>query len=218
MPKISVLFLSQQRLLKEVFARIFKDSDFEYLPPVSDTSEARRSILAFDPDVVIVDLNPSLFGLRVADELLQACPTCRILALSSYFDPIGTAQLEFAGVQGVLSKDIGIDDLFWAVRETHEGRKVFWQGSAVDTITKISQPGTTRALTDREAQVLELIAQGLANKQVAAELGISIKTVEKHRQSVMTKLHAHETAGLSWRAFCMGVGHPADAFQVSTGS
>jgi DNA-binding NarL/FixJ family response regulator len=202
---MTVLFFSQQRLVRESLERALGNvPDLSFLPPVSETVQAIESVLKFKPEVILLDLNPSLFGIRVARELREACPECRILVLSSHADAIATTQLALAGVQGVLSKDIGLDDLVWAIREVGLGKTVVCENG--NCVSKDGPAANgARSLTVREAQVLELVANGLANKQVAAELGISIKTVEKHRQRVMTKLHAHETAGLSWRAFCLGV-------------
>jgi len=205
---VKVLFLSQQRLLRESLEEVLGKADgIEFLPPVDDVIEAAHSIALFHPDVVLIDLNPALF--RVVKELQQACPRSPILVLSSYADRITQTQLALAGVQGFLSKDIGIDELRWAIREAHLGNTIFREGNNYVGKNALSTIPHSRGLTAREAEVLELVANGLANKQVAAALGISIKTVEKHRQRVMSKLQAHETAGLSWRAFCMGIGHAA---------
>jgi DNA-binding NarL/FixJ family response regulator len=207
--QIRLLFLSQQRLVRESLQRaLFDAPDIEFLPPVGDTEEAVRSIVTSRPHVVLVDLNPSLFGIRVTRHLQSACPKCRIVVLSSHADPVAAKQLALVGVDCFLSKDIGIQDLIWAIRETHAGKIVICENGKCVARAEPAVPDC-RSLTVREAQVLELIANGFANKQVAAELGISIKTVEKHRQRVMSKLHAHETAGLSWRAFCMGVARAA---------
>lgn len=200
---VDILFLSQQRLLRDTLERVFQDvPGLRFMPPVSNTAEAVESMLLKEPDVILVDLNPGLFALRVVKELRNSCPDCRIIALSSHDDAIAQAQLAAVGVQGFLTKDIGIEELKEALLATSAGRPIFGQSQTHSLLTRAQgNPG----LTPRESEVLELIAKGYANKQVADKLGISIKTVEKHRQKVMEKLQAHETAGLSWRAFCLGV-------------
>ena len=199
----TVLFLSQQRLLRELFERVFKDvPQVNFMPPASTTEEAIDSMLVAEPDVILFDLNGSVFGLRVVKQLRDACPDCRIIVLSTHDDRIAEAQMAVAGVQGFLTKDIGIDELVEAVIATKDGEKVF---GTPRPESYLGQFQGKPALTPREAEVLQLIAKGYANKQVADALGISIKTVEKHRQRLMEKLQAHETAGLSWRAFCLGV-------------
>jgi DNA-binding NarL/FixJ family response regulator len=199
----TVLFLSKQRLLRESLQRVFQGvPEVTFMPPASTTEEAINSMLVSEPDVIMIDLNPSLFGLRVVKELRDACPACRIIVLSSHDDRIAEAQMAVAGVQGFLTKDIGIDELVEAVIATKQGEKIFGNSDLDHYVGRFKGKP---ALTMREAEVLQLIAKGYANKQVADRLGISIKTVEKHRQQVMEKLQAHETAGLSWRAFCLGV-------------
>ncbi|MDX1951826.1 MAG: response regulator transcription factor [Verrucomicrobiota bacterium] len=199
---IKVLFLSEQRLLREAFAEAFSGlSDIKLLAAVDTVEEAITSMLKSQPDVILVDINPSLFGRTVAKRLQVACPGCKIILLASHSDEIAEAYLIAEGVKGVLSKNIGIHDLGRAIRQVYLGNSVCMSDgkpAAMDT-----RP--VSGMTEREAQVLVMITQGLANKQIAAELGISTKTVEKHRQRVMSKLQTHETAGLTWRAICMGV-------------
>jgi DNA-binding NarL/FixJ family response regulator len=123
-------------------------------------------------------------------------------------DPIIETQLASAGVQGVLSKDISLDDFLWAIDRIAAGYCISRHDGKLVASPELPTAATGPALTNREIEILELIPKGLANKQIAAELDISIKTVEKHRQNLMSKLQAHETAGLTWRAVCLGVdGH-----------
>lgn len=208
--KPRVLFFSQQRLLREsLAANLGQAADIEFLPPVSTLDEAIHSVQTLKPSSILIDLNPALFGLKVARELRSACPECSLIVLMSHDDAVAQEQLAVAGVRGVLTKNISIDELIQATREISSGKTVFVKDGHV---LAERPPVKTSGLTDREAQVLELVAKGLANKQIAAELGISIKTVEKHRQRVMCKLNAHETAGLTWRAICMGVARGTAAY------
>lgn len=213
---IKVLFLSQQRLLRESFSAAFAECpDIQFMPAVATTDEAVASIRHSEPKIILVDLNPSLFGVKVARELQHACPECKILVLASHSDPVIEAQLAAVGVKGVLCKSVGILELACAIREDFVGKYVYMnngQVTAVETSNVRQVPGMTR----RETQILEFVAQGLANKQIAAELGISIKTVEKHRQSLMCKLQAHETAGLTWRAISMGVARSSPHDSLAT--
>lgn len=211
---IKVLFLSQQRLLRETFSDAFSNSsDIRFLLGVGDVNEAITSIQHSQADVILVDVNPSLFGITVTKQLRAACPNCRILILASHSDQIAEAQLLAAGVEGVLSKNIGMMDLACAIRKAYLGEPVSAKGERARALEN-SRAASVSGMTERETQVLELVAQGLANKQIADVLGISIKTVEKHRHRVMCKLQAHETAGLTWRAVCMGVGRATPASAV----
>jgi DNA-binding NarL/FixJ family response regulator len=156
--------------------------------------------------VLLLDLIPGLFGIPVVKELKNKCAACKILVLTGSPDDIAGAQLLLAGVQGILSKDVPIDELVSVIFQVMSGRCNACSAAGVEKV-RIIGVAESKCMTCREVQVLELVARGRANKQIAAELGISIKTVEKHRQSLMRKLRVHETAGLSWRAFCLGASY-----------
>jgi DNA-binding NarL/FixJ family response regulator len=136
-----------------------------------------------------------------------------VLVLSSYSDDEKVAQLIEHGAIGYLVKQAASNDLVKAIREARKGnaffspcisrrlleqcRDSFFKGKVVRK--------TTERLTSRETEVLQLIAEGYANKQIADVLGISIKTVEKHRQQLMDKLNIHEVAGLTRHAISIGM-------------
>ena len=127
MAKIKVLFLSQQKLLRESLkASFLRESEFEYLEPVETTEEAIAAIFSHEPKVVLMDVNPSLFGIRAAKQLHVACPGCKVLVVASRLPASAKIQLALTGVQGVLTKDIGVDALFWAIREACNGKRVYW--------------------------------------------------------------------------------------------
>jgi DNA-binding NarL/FixJ family response regulator len=165
------------------------------------------------PDVVIMDIAmPILNGLAAARQILQAKPASRILILSAHEDD---AYLEHAletGVAGYLVKQTSASMLARAVRTVAGGKPFFGPSMTrrLPQYEKAAKQSPVRKrksarLTPRESEVLQLIAEGKANKQTAAELGISIKTVEKHRQNLMDKLNVHDTAGLTRHAIAAGV-------------
>ena len=136
-----------------------------------------------------------------------------MLILSSYNDDEYVSQLTEAGAAGYMLKQTAATDLIRAIREVRKGKAFFSPAVSKrlldyyrETIVKGARVPKPRAfLTSRETEVLQLIAEGEGNKQIAAELGISIKTVEKHRQQVMNKLHIHEVAGLTRYAISKGM-------------
>jgi DNA-binding NarL/FixJ family response regulator len=156
---------------------------------------------------------PNLNGLEATRQIVKDLPTVRVLVLSSYSDDEYVHQLTEAGAAGYLLKHTAATDLIKAIRETSRGnaffspsvskrllehyREAFLNGAPVKKRTDL--------LTTREAEVLQLIAEGKPNKQIAADLCISIKTVEKHRQQVMNKLNIHDIAGLTRYAISKGV-------------
>jgi DNA-binding NarL/FixJ family response regulator len=165
------------------------------------------------PDIVIMDVvMPLLNGLEGTRQVLENVPTAKVLVLSSYSDDDYVQQLTGAGASGYLIKQTAADNLLLAIREVQKGNAFF-----SPTIAKRLRDRCRQAfadgqplkknieLTSRESEVLQLIAEGLPNKQIAAELGISIKTVEKHRQQVMNKLNIHDVAGLTRYAISKGV-------------
>jgi DNA-binding NarL/FixJ family response regulator len=134
-----------------------------------------------------------------------------VLVLTSYGDDDYVAQLLDAGATGYLLKQTAAADLLRAIRKVHAGDTFFSPNIArrlrqLDGETTSGKPSSGRLarLTSREAEVLQLVAEGFANKQIAAELSISIKTVEKHRQQAMNKLNLHDVAGLTRYAISRG--------------
>ena len=174
------------------------------------------------PDVVVMDVAmPLLNGLEATRQILKSVPSAKVLVLTSYGDDECVQQLMQAGASGYLIKQTAANDLLKAIREVHRGNAFFSPSIAKrlrdqcrEAFTVGQSPKKTGELTTREAEVLQLIAEGFSNKQIAGELNISIKTVEKHRQQVMNKLSIHDVAGLTRYAISKGMverGLPATA-------
>src|ERR1051325_9355327 len=147
---------------------------------------------------------PTLNGAEATRQIRESAPATKVLVLSSYGDDQYVQQLIEAGAKAYLVKQI---------RETHKGNTYFSDSIAKRLRDRSREsflgggPSLKRSpkLTSREAEVLQLIAEGRANKQIAADLSISIKTVEKHRQQVMNKLGIHDVAGLTRHAIAKGI-------------
>jgi DNA-binding NarL/FixJ family response regulator len=156
---------------------------------------------------------PVLNGLEATRQILAANPAARVIILSAHSDDVYVERMNETGVAGFLEKQTSAEVLAKAIIEVAKGGRYFSpaivkrmrdQQSMPLSREGVRQPKANR-LTAREAEVLQLVAEGAANKQVAAELGISIKTVEKHRQHLMDKLNIHDTAGLTRYAIAAGV-------------
>ena len=166
------------------------------------------------PAVIVMDLSmPLLNGLEATRRIHHALPTIKILILSAYDDDAYVDQISEVGAAGFVLKQSASDALILAIREVYKG-KSFFSVSLANRIrrrTHISSglDGRLRnqrnRLSSREVEVLQLIAEGSSNKRVAEMLGISAKTVDKHRQHLMTKLDHHETASLTRYAISTGV-------------
>jgi DNA-binding NarL/FixJ family response regulator len=166
------------------------------------------------PDVVVMDIAmPLLNGLEATRRILKAAPATRVLILSAHSDDAYVEQVIAMGAAGYLIKQTSARVLSRAIREAHKG-STFFSPSIAKRLENHNRKSPHRGgqprkkvahLSSREAEVLQLIAEGEANKQIAARLGISIKTVEKHRSHLMQKLNIHDTAGLTRYAIAAGI-------------
>jgi DNA-binding NarL/FixJ family response regulator len=152
--------------------------------------------------------------LEATRQILKALPATKVLVLSAHGDDEYVEQVLALGAVGYLVKQTSALVLAKAIREAYKGNTFF----SPSILKRIGQRGEVSIqgasgrkkklnlrLTSREVEILQLIAEGKANKQSASELGISIKTVEKHRQTLMTKLGIHDTAGLTRYALATGI-------------
>lgn len=166
------------------------------------------------PAVIIMDIAmPLLNGLEATRQILKTLPSTKIILLSAHSDDAYIEQAVALGAVGYLIKQTSLAALSKVIREVYKGR-VFFSPSVAKHLHHPDQRLPVREdllkkkvahLSSREVEVLQLIAEGKANKQIASELTISIKTVEKHRQHLMEKLNIHDTAGLTRHAISAGI-------------
>jgi DNA-binding NarL/FixJ family response regulator len=165
--------------------------------------------------VVLMDIAmPLLNGLEATRQVLKAVPATKVVILSAHSDDAYVKNAIESGAVGFLLKQNSSHVVCEAIREVHKG-KTFYGPTVARRLHQLGGKSLDRAgrsqsrkqvrLTSREMEVLQLIAEGKANKETAAELGISIKTVEKHREKVMAKLDVHDTAGLTRYAISAGI-------------
>jgi DNA-binding NarL/FixJ family response regulator len=214
MRKIAVLLVDDHTVVRQgLRALLGAEEDIEVIGEAENGRQAVMLAKKTPPDVVVMDVAmPLLNGLEATKQILKALPTTKVLVLTSYGDDECVAQLMQAGAAGYLIKQTAANDLLKAIREVQRGNAFFSPAIAKrlrdqcrEAFTN-GQPAKKSAdLTSREAEVLQLIAEGFSNKQIAGELGISIKTVEKHRQQVMNKLNIHDVAGLTRYAISKGL-------------
>jgi len=143
--------------------------------------------------------------------LLADDPTTKVLILSAHSDDAYVQNATASGAAGFLLKQTSAHEVCRAIRDVHNG-KTFFDPSISRRLDRLKQqafgPKGKRkipVLTSREMEVLQLISEGKANKETASELGISIKTIEKHRQALMEKLNIHDTASLTRYAIAAGI-------------
>ena len=202
-------------IVREGFRKMLElEGDFEIVGEAPDGRKAVALAKKFHPDVVLMDIAmPQLNGLEATRQILKAVPTIKVLMLSAHSDDAYVNNATESGAVGFLLKQTSAHKVCRAIREVQKG-KTFFSSSISrrqDRIHPLSpdrEGGFSKKavpLTSREMEVLQLIAEGKANKETASELSIGIKTVEKHREHIMQKLDIHDTAGLTRYAISAGV-------------
>jgi DNA-binding NarL/FixJ family response regulator len=219
MPNITVLLVDDHNIVRQgLRALLLAEGDITILGEAQSGREAVQMAAQLRPEVVIMDLAmPLLNGAEATRQVLKALPNARVVVLSSYGDDEHLQQAISAGAAAYLLKQTAAVDLVKAIREVKRGNAYFSPAIAMRLREKTVQADpapdqvmampvrTVPELTSREMEVLQLIAEGFANKQIAGELGLSVKTVEKHRQAVMKKLDIHDIAGLVRHAVNKGI-------------
>jgi DNA-binding NarL/FixJ family response regulator len=214
--KITVLLADDHAIIRESLRVLLEsEPDIEVVGEAETGRQAVQLTKKLLPAVVVMDIAmPQLNGLEAARQILGLAPATRVLILSAHRDDEYVAEVIRLGGAGYLIKQSSAHILPKAIREAHKGNSFF--DPAISKRVGDRQENAPRGasgwhkagkvgLTSREVEILQLVAEGKANKQVADELGISIKTVEKHRQNLMSKLDIHDTAGLTRYAIASGV-------------
>jgi DNA-binding NarL/FixJ family response regulator len=215
MKKITVLLAEDHTIVREGFRKMLElEDDFEIVAEAQDGRQAVTLIKKYHPEVVLMDIAmPLLNGLEATRQALKLVPTTRIIMLSAHSDDAYVKNATDSGAVGFLLKQTSAHDVCRAIREVHKG-KTFFTPSISKQLNRLNPQLSglvgkyhkkTAELTSREMEVLQLIAEGKANKETAAELGIGLKTVEKHREHLMEKLDIHDTAGLTRYAISAGI-------------
>lgn len=212
---ISVLLVDDHNIVRQgLKALLTCEPDIHVVAEAQTGREAVQIAAKIHPEVVIMDLAmPLLNGWEATRQILKVAPSAKILVLSTYEGIDHVQQAIASGAAAYLIKQTASADLVKAIREVRKGNAYFSPAVAESLRERTyqnspdskPQPTPDVELTLREAEVLQLIAEGFANKQIAAELGLSVKTVEKHRQQVMNKLNIHDTASLVRHAAAKGI-------------
>jgi two-component system, NarL family, nitrate/nitrite response regulator NarL len=215
MKRITVLLAEDHTVVREGLRKMLElENDLEVVGEAEDGRQAVAMVKKLRPAVVLMDIAmPRLNGLEATRQVLKALPTTKVLILSAHGEDAYVKSATESGAVGFLLKQTSTRDVCRAVREVQKGN-TFFSLAISRRLDRLNPPGPDRArvfhkkaarLTSREMEVLQLIAEGRANKETAAELGIGIKTVEKHREHLMQKLDIHDTAGLTRYAISAGI-------------
>ncbi len=213
--RITVLVVDDHAMVRQGLCALLKaDGCFEVVGEAGNGREAVEMERRLRPAVILLDIAmPVLNGLEATRQIFAANPAARVILLSAHSDNTYVESMRAAGVAGFLEKQSSAPLLTKAIRDVADG-KTFFSPAIARRLGKVPENHRERhgffkangaRLTSRESEVLQLVAEGAANKQIAVELGISSKTVEKHRQRLMDKLGIHDTAGLTRYAIAAGV-------------
>ena len=206
MTPVTILLVEDHEVVREGLRRLLEEEEgFQLIGEAANGRAAVKLAGKLRPRVVVMDLAmPLLNGLEATRQILKHSPETKVIILSAYDDPAYIDAVEAAGAAGYLVKQRAFKILANAIRAIMSGVTFFCPHTTKEK-RGAAVRGAAPLLTSRETEVLQLIAEGHMNKEIASELGISIKTVEKHRQALMNKLDIHESAGLTRYAINTGI-------------
>jgi two-component system, NarL family, nitrate/nitrite response regulator NarL len=213
--RITVLLAEDHQIVREGFRSLLKlERDIEVIGEAETGRQAVALVKKLRPAVVVMDIAmPLLNGLEATRQIRKDFPDTKVLILSAHSDDAYVKNASESGAVGFLLKQTSSHNLATAIREVQKGN-TFFSSSISRRVRDRSPKSLDRGgsfskkhnrLSSREVEVLQLIAEGKPNKQVAAELGVSFKTVDKHRQHLMSKLDIHDVAGLTRYAIAEGI-------------
>jgi two-component system nitrate/nitrite response regulator NarL len=199
---IRVLLVDDHAVVREGIRHVLAGTEeFDVVGEAAGGREALALARSLKPDVVLLDISmPGDSGLDIVGSLRTAVPSARVLMLSVYDQTEYVVQSVRAGAHGYLRKDTTPADLREAIRAVHRGDAFFSPVAARHLTAALREEAAEPPrdpLTGREREVLQGVVRGQTNKEIAGELGISVRTVEAHRDSMMRKLRIHTVAGLT---------------------
>lgn len=217
--KTRVLVADDHTIVRQGLKAVLeREPDIEVVGEAADGREAVKKALALVPDVVVMDVSmPALNGLEATARIVREAPKVKILALTMHSSEEYVYSFLKAGAKGYLLKESAASDLVEAIRAVRFGGTYLHPTISVKVISEYlklpdprSRTGSPGLLTTREREVLQLIAEGHTNKEIAGLLLLSVKTIEAHRTRIMEKLKIHNVAGLTRYAISRGITNVAD--------
>ena len=213
--RITVLLADDHGVVRQSLAKLLEtEGKCKVVGSARTGREAVTLAARLKPDVIVMDVAlPELNGVGATQQIVAANPAARVLVLSAHSDNVYVQRMTAAGAVGFVEKHTSAAILIDAIHEVAKGNSFFSPSIAkrltAEGTRSVDRHGLHQVrgtqLSPRETEVLQLVAEGQGNKEIAATLGISVKTTEKHRQSVMIKLRLNNTAGLTRFAMVHGI-------------
>lgn len=212
--KLKVLLVEDHTIVREGLRRVLEEQGLEVAGEAADGREAVIIAGGIAPDIVIMDITmPSLGGIETTRRIRKACPGIKVIMLTIHDEETFVYKSFDAGADGYMVKENAVEDLLDAIDTVMRGEVYLspnFSPKVLEAYRKLSKSGRKKVddfsrLTNREREILQLIAEGHTSKEIAVMLFISVKTVENHRANIMKKLDIHETAGLVRYAIKIGL-------------
>jgi two-component system, NarL family, nitrate/nitrite response regulator NarL len=186
-----------------------RHTQLQIVGEADDGVEALRKAKELAPDIVLMDIDmPRMSGLAVTEALRREMPQIKVLILSMFSNTDYIVRIIQSGAKGYVLKTAPTDELVRAIDVVHSG-EVFFSPDvarlALNQFVRGAEEPNTMALSNREREVLALVAEGLSNKEIASHLSVGVRTVETHRERIMRKLDIHSIAGLTRFAIARGL-------------
>jgi two-component system response regulator NreC len=202
---IRILLADDHRIVRDGLKTLLeKQSDMEVVAEAEDGRTTVNLAKKLLPDVVIMDITmPDLNGIDATRKIVTELPNSKVIALSMHSDRRFVSGSLEAGASGYLMKDCAFEELVSAIRSVMSSNRTYLSPKVADIVVKnyVNKFSKTRTpspptLTNREREMLQLLAEGKTTKEIASGLHVSIKTVETHRRNIMSKLNSHSVADL----------------------
>ena len=207
-----ILIVDDHKLFRDGLIGLLQSKNYKIVGVAENGLQAVKLAKELQPDVIVMDISmPELNGIEATRKIISENPDTRIIILSQYFERRFILESLKAGALGYVIKDSSIETLAGAI-ESVLARQIFLSSEITDAVIKdyihmATGSGTSAytVLSGREREVLQLIAEGVPTKEIAAKLNVSIKTIETHRKQIMNKLEIHSIAELTKYAIREGL-------------
>lgn len=214
--KIRLLLIDDQRLMRDGLRTILElEEDFEIVGEAADGQDGLDAYAALEPDVVLMDIRmPGMDGVEATRRMVERWPEARVIILTTFDDDEYIFEGLRVGALGYLLKDVSGDELAQAIRKVAAGgaliepsvaRKVLAEFARLETASRPLNEGLADPLSERELEVLQLLGQGLSNKQIAAELYLAEGTIKNYVSNILDKLGVNDRTQAALRAQELGM-------------